>query len=740
MIPPVVIAGIRNQISLPIVAPQVHHDAGWAPVPYTGRNFMRKFLPPWGLGPACILYTSPRQDALDRDATARDIEKYTNKKNNPKNHSRKLGWKLSPSLSVRGLDGLVRNWVYTEELSYTYHDDRSGRLHHFSNVVQQTTHQYPREEVNEVPNAVAKAQEIRNFREAQRRIKELEEKIRDLEKRIPQRFPDVKYLNYRSRKRILITGGAGFVGSHLVDRLMMAGHEVIVADNFFTGRKQNVEHWIGHENFELIHHDIVNPLYIEVDEIYHLASPASPPHYMYNPVKTIKTNTVGTINMLGLAKRVGAKVLIASTSEVYGDPEVHPQPESYWGHVNPIGPRACYDEGKRVAETLSYAYAKQEKVDVRVARIFNTFGPRMHMNDGRVVSNFILQALKDEPITVRFLHLPNLTGENPQTIRENTEILLEASKEIGLEVNPEKTKYMIMSRDQNILRNGTIKVGDLSFEEVEKFKYLGATVTNVNDTREEIKHRINMGNACYYSVEKLLSSSLLSKNPKVRIYKTVILPVVLYGCETWTLTLREEQRLRVFENKVLRKIFGAKRDEVTGEWRKLHNTELHALYPSLDIIRNIKSRRLRWAGHVARMGESRNAYRIYGHGKQTRSFQYVSDLVDGLIALMASNYTLPVNLGNPTEHTIEEFAFMIKELVGKSSTIKQVAAVEDDPQRRKPDISRAKKYLGWEPKVPLIVGLRKTVHYFEKELQRATHEQRNSYMPEERVFTSLPDL
>lgn len=181
---------------------------------------------------------------------------------------------------------------------------------------------------------------------------------------------------------------------------MMQGHEIIVADNFFTGRKRNVEHWLGHENFELIHHDIVNPLFIEVDEIYHLASPASPPHYMYNPVKTIKTNTVGTINVLGLAKRVGAKVLIASTSEVYGDPDVHPQPETYWGHVNPIGPRACYDEGKRVAETLSYAYAKQENVNVRVARIFNTYGPRMHMNDGRVVSNFILQALQNESITV----------------------------------------------------------------------------------------------------------------------------------------------------------------------------------------------------------------------------------------------------------------------------------------------------------------------------------------------------
>ncbi|KAJ4438990.1 hypothetical protein ANN_14945 [Periplaneta americana] len=204
----------------------------------------------------------------------------------------------------------------------------------------------------------------------------------------------------------------------------------------------------------------------------------------------------------------------------------------------------------------------------------------------------------------------NMLGENPQTIRENAEILVEASKAIGLEVNSEKTKYMIISRDHNIVRNGTIKIGDLSFEEVEKFKYLGATVTNINDTREEIKRRINMGNACYYSVEKLLSSRLLSKNLKVRIYKTVILPVVLYGCETWTLTLREEQRLRVFENTVLRKIFGAKRDEVTGEWRKLHNAELHALYSSPDIIRNIKSRRLRWTGHVPRMGESRNAYRV----------------------------------------------------------------------------------------------------------------------------------
>ena len=207
-------------------------------------------------------------------------------------------------------------------------------------------------------------------------------------------YQSVPFLNYEDRKRILVTGGAGFVGSHLTDRLMLQGHEVIVADNFFTGRKRSLEHWVGHPNFEMINHDIVNPLFIEVDEIYHLASPASPPHYMFNPVKTIKTNTVGTVNMLGLAKRVKAKILIASTSEVYGDPQIHPQHENYWGHVNPIGPRACYDEGKRVAETLAYAYSKQEAVQVRVARIFNTYGPRMHMTDGRVVSNFILQALK----------------------------------------------------------------------------------------------------------------------------------------------------------------------------------------------------------------------------------------------------------------------------------------------------------------------------------------------------------
>ncbi|CAH1244459.1 UDP-glucuronic acid decarboxylase 1-like isoform X4 [Branchiostoma lanceolatum] len=354
-------------------------------------------------------------------------------------------------------------------------------------------------------------------------LEPLEKRLGNLEKGSEDsKYPKVKFLMEKDRKRILVTGGAGFVGSHLVDRLMMDGHEVVVMDNFFTGRKRNVEHWIGHENFELLNHDVVEPLYIEVDQIYHLASPASPPHYMYNPIKTIKTNTIGTLNMLGLAKRVNGRFLLASTSEVYGDPEVHPQNEEYWGHVNPIGPRACYDEGKRVAETMSYAYAKQEHVQVRVARIFNTFGPRMHMSDGRVVSNFILQSLQDQPITV------------------------------------------------------------------------------------------------------------------------------------------------------------------------------------------------------------------FGAGKQTRSFQYVSDLVNGLVMLMNSNISTPVNLGNPEEHSILEFATIIKNLVGCKSDVVHVKEQEDDPQRRRPDITKAMG-MGWQPKVPMIEGLNRTIEYFRQELFQSSHNQKMILRPDDKL-------
>uniref|UniRef100_A0A8C5GNB9 UDP-glucuronic acid decarboxylase 1 n=1 Tax=Gouania willdenowi TaxID=441366 RepID=A0A8C5GNB9_GOUWI len=346
------------------------------------------------------------------------------------------------------------------------------------------------------------------------------------------KYPPVKFLSEKDRKRILITGGAGFVGSHLTDKLMMDGHEVTVVDNFFTGRKRNVEHWLGHENFELINHDVVEPLYIEVDQIYHLASPASPPNYMYNPIKTLKTNTIGTLNMLGLAKRVGARLLLASTSEVYGDPEVHPQNEEYWGHVNPIGPRACYDEGKRVAETMCYAYMKQEGVEVRVARIFNTFGSRMHMNDGRVVSNFILQALQGEPLT------------------------------------------------------------------------------------------------CVFNLQHL----------------------------------------------------------------KNRNLNANALCPNFIMM----------------------------------SCLFPSDLVNGLVLLMNSNISSPVNLGNPEEHTILEFARLIKSLVVSRSQIQFLPEAQDDPQRRRPDIQKAKMMLGWEPVVPLEEGLNKTIQYFSRELE---HQANNQYIP-----------
>ncbi|KAL5530015.1 UXS1 [Sanghuangporus sanghuang] len=331
------------------------------------------------------------------------------------------------------------------------------------------------------------------------------------------RFPPVKLLPPSKRKRVLVTGGAGFVGSHLVDRLMLLGHEVTVLDNFFTGSRTNVSHWVGHPNFELVRHDVVEPFMIECDQIYHLACPASPPHYQSNPVKTIKTSFLGTLNMLGLAKRTKARFLISSTSEVYGDPEVHPQPETYWGNVNPIGVRACYDEGKRVAETLTYGFHHQDGVDVRVARIFNTYGPRMNPSDGRVVSNFIVQALRGEDLT------------------------------------------------------------------------------------------------------------------------------------------------------------------------------------------------------------------LYGGGKQTRSFQYIHDLIDGLIACMNSDFIEPINLGNNEEFTIEEFADVVRDVVEKVQKedgvenakrvgVKDMNMPKDDPQQRKPDTTRAKEVLDWQPRWTVRMGLEEMVRYYKAKM------------------------
>lgn len=307
--------------------------------------------------------------------------------------------------------------------------------------------------------------------------------------------------------RILVTGGSGFLGSHLIDRLMAANCEVICLDNFFTGHKRNIQQWIGHPNFELIRHDITEPIRLEVDRIYHLACPASPIHYQYNPVKTIKTNVIGTLNMLGLAKRVKARFFLASTSEVYGDPEVHPQPEEYRGNVNCIGIRSCYDEGKRVAETLAFDYHRQNGVDIRVVRIFNTYGPRMLENDGRVVSNFIVQALQGKALTV------------------------------------------------------------------------------------------------------------------------------------------------------------------------------------------------------------------YGDGSQTRSFCYVSDLVEGFIRLMESDETGPINIGNPGEYTILELAQTIQGMINPDAELIYKPLPQDDPKQRQPDITKAKTRLGWEPTVPLQEGLKLTIDYFRELLE-----------------------
>lgn len=310
-------------------------------------------------------------------------------------------------------------------------------------------------------------------------------------------------------KRVLVTGGAGFIGSHLCRSLLNSGCDVICLDSFFTGSKKNVESLRGHASFELLRHDVVNPILLEVDQVYNLACPASPVHYQYNAIKTVKTNVLGTMNMLGLCKRVGATMLQASTSEVYGDPDVHPQPEEYWGNVNQLGPRSCYDEGKRVAETLCADYIRQNGVEAKIVRIFNTYGPNMALNDGRVVSNFIVQALRGEPIT------------------------------------------------------------------------------------------------------------------------------------------------------------------------------------------------------------------IYGDGTQTRSFCYVSDLVRGLLAMMndtEKGFYGPVNLGNPQECTMSELAQTVLRLTDSKSKIENLELPQDDPKRRKPDITKAKTILGWEPRIELEQGLTETIKYFDSVL------------------------
>lgn len=291
--------------------------------------------------------------------------------------------------------------------------------------------------------------------------------------------------NYNSKKRILVTGGSGFLGSHLIDRLLNRGDEVICVDNMFTGSKTNIEHVLDHKSFEFIRHDVTFPLYLEVDQIYNLACPASPIHYQHDPVQTTKTSVIGAINMLGLAKRLNVRIFQASTSEVYGDPTLHPQTESYWGNVNPIGPRSCYDEGKRCAETLFFDYYRQHKVDIRVARIFNTYGPRMHPNDGRVVSNFIVQALKGENITLygdgqqtrsfcyvsdliegflRFMDLPSDVNDGgfpgPMNLGNPDEFTIRqlAEKVIELTGSKSKTIYRPLPADDPMQRQPDISV------------------------------------------------------------------------------------------------------------------------------------------------------------------------------------------------------------------------------------------------------------------------------------------
>ena len=325
--------------------------------------------------------------------------------------------------------------------------------------------------------------------------------------------PTIRTLTQDERVRNLVTGGAGFLGSHLVDRLMMAGEEVICLDNYFTGRKVNIRRWMSHPNFELIRHDVTEPIKLEVDRIWHLACPASPVHYQFNPVKTAKTSFLGTYNMLGLARRTKARFLLASTSEVYGDPEVHPQPETYRGSVNTIGVRSCYDEGKRIAETLCMDYKRMHGTEVRITRIFNTYGPRMLPDDGRVVSNFIVQALRGDALT------------------------------------------------------------------------------------------------------------------------------------------------------------------------------------------------------------------IYGEGNQTRSFCYVDDLIEGLIRLMNSDQTGPINIGNPNEFTMLQLAELIRNKINPSLPIIKKPLPEDDPMQRQPMIDLAKIQLGWEPTIELERGLDNTITYFKERLEAQSHSQ-----------------
>ena len=290
----------------------------------------------------------------------------------------------------------------------------------------------------------------------------------------------------RNRNRNLVTGGAGFLGSHLIDKLMNAGENVVCLDNYFTGNKENIQEWVNNPRFELVTHDIVDPIKLEVDKIWHLACPASPVHYQYNPIKTAKTSFLGTLNMLGLAKRVKAKFLLASTSEVYGNPEIHPQPETYYGSVNPCGIRSCYDEGKRIAETLTFDYHRKNKVDVRVIRIFNTYGPRMLPDDGRVVSNFITQALLGKPITIYgdgsqtrsfcyvddlingMIQLMNSDYTGPVNIGNPKELsILEIAKMIRKKINPEiNIKYLPLPQDDPVQRQPVIEVakGKLNWE------------------------------------------------------------------------------------------------------------------------------------------------------------------------------------------------------------------------------------------------------------------------------------